>query len=59
MNERWTAHAFYQQAEIHRLRGEFTAAEKAYREASRCGSEPQPPRDQPDDQLTDGSSLPL
>ncbi|HEU5279666.1 MAG TPA: response regulator transcription factor [Gaiellaceae bacterium] len=42
VNQLWTAHAFYQQAEIHRLRGEFTAAEKAYREASRCGSEPQP-----------------
>jgi DNA-binding CsgD family transcriptional regulator len=42
MNQRWTAHAFYQQAEIHRLQGEFAAAEKAYREASRCGLEPQP-----------------
>jgi DNA-binding CsgD family transcriptional regulator len=42
MNQLWTAHAFYQQAEIHRLRGEFAAAENAYREASRCGSEPQP-----------------
>jgi DNA-binding CsgD family transcriptional regulator len=42
MNRRWTAHAFYQQAEVHRLLGEFTAANKAYGEASRCGSEPQP-----------------
>jgi DNA-binding CsgD family transcriptional regulator len=42
MNQLWTAQAFYQQAEIHRLRGEFAAAETAYREASRCGSEPQP-----------------
>ena len=32
----------YRQAEVHRLRGEFYAAEQAYREASRCGSEPQP-----------------
>jgi DNA-binding CsgD family transcriptional regulator len=34
--------AFYQQAEIHRLRGEFVAAEEAYRTASRLGCEPQP-----------------
>jgi DNA-binding CsgD family transcriptional regulator len=34
--------AFYQQAEIHRLRGEFAAAEEAYRRASRLGCEPQP-----------------
>jgi DNA-binding CsgD family transcriptional regulator len=34
--------AFYQQAEIHRLRGEFAAAEEAYRSASRLGCEPQP-----------------
>ena len=34
--------AHYQQAEIHRLRGEFEVAEGAYREASRCGFEPQP-----------------
>ncbi len=34
--------AFYQQAELHRLRGEFSPAEKAYREASRAGREPQP-----------------
>jgi len=36
------AAAFYQQAEVHRLRGEFRAAEKAYRSASRWGCEPQP-----------------
>ena len=42
MNQRWTAYAFYQQAEIHRLRGEFAAAENAFQEASRYGSEPQP-----------------
>jgi DNA-binding CsgD family transcriptional regulator len=34
--------AHYQEAEIHRLRGEFEAAETAYRNASRCGVEPQP-----------------
>jgi ATP/maltotriose-dependent transcriptional regulator MalT len=34
--------AFYQRAEIHRLRGEFAAAEDAYRRASRLGCEPQP-----------------
>jgi DNA-binding CsgD family transcriptional regulator len=34
--------AHYQQAEIHRLRGEFDAAESAYHEASRAGFEPQP-----------------
>jgi tetratricopeptide (TPR) repeat protein len=42
MNQLWTAHAFYQQAEIHRLRGEFAAARQAYTEVSQCGSEPQP-----------------
>lgn len=36
------AAAFYRQGEIHRLRGEFGAAEEAYRNASRLGSEPQP-----------------
>ena len=36
------AAAFYQQAEMHRLRGEFAAAEEAYRSASRWGMEPQP-----------------
>lgn len=34
--------AHYQQAEIHRLRGEIELAEAAYREASRSGFEPQP-----------------
>jgi DNA-binding CsgD family transcriptional regulator len=34
--------AHYLQAEIHRVRGEFDLAENAYREASRCGFEPQP-----------------
>ena len=36
------AAAFYQQAEVHRLRGEFADAEKAYRSASQLGMEPQP-----------------
>jgi DNA-binding CsgD family transcriptional regulator len=34
--------ALYQQAEIHRLRGDFAAAEEAYRSASRLGCDPQP-----------------
>lgn len=36
------ADAYYQQGEIHRLRGELAAAEEAYRHASRFGREPQP-----------------
>jgi DNA-binding NarL/FixJ family response regulator len=36
------ADAQYQQAEVHRLRGEFPAAERAYRSASELGREPQP-----------------
>ena len=36
------AQAFYRQAEVHRLQGRFSAAEEAYRDASRCGCEPQP-----------------
>jgi len=36
------AAALYQQAEIHRLRGEFAKAEEAYRSASQSGYEPQP-----------------
>lgn len=34
--------ACYQQGELHRLRGEFAAAEEAYREAARWGREPHP-----------------
>jgi DNA-binding CsgD family transcriptional regulator len=34
--------AFYQQAEVHRLRGEFGAADEAYRNASQRGFDPQP-----------------
>lgn len=40
--ERLTARACYQCAELHRLRGEFERAEEMYREAGRCGTEPQP-----------------
>lgn len=36
------AAAFYQQAEVHRLRGEFDAAGRAFRSASRGGFDPQP-----------------
>ena len=36
------AAAFYRRAELHRLAGEFDAAEEAYRRASRSGREPQP-----------------
>ncbi len=42
LNRAAAAQAFYRQGEIHRLRGESAAAEKAYREASRHGGEPQP-----------------
>lgn len=34
--------AFYQLAELHRLRGEFAKAEQAYRQASKFGRTPQP-----------------
>jgi DNA-binding CsgD family transcriptional regulator/tetratricopeptide (TPR) repeat protein len=34
--------AFYQQAELYRLRGEFAKAEHAYRQAGQWGREPQP-----------------
>jgi DNA-binding NarL/FixJ family response regulator len=36
------ADACYQQAELHRLRGQFSEAEAAYRQASLHGREPQP-----------------
>ena len=36
------AAAFYQRAEMHRLKGAFPAAESDYRQASRFGCEPQP-----------------
>jgi DNA-binding CsgD family transcriptional regulator len=41
-NRKDTAGAWYQLAEVHRLRGEFEAAEQAYRTASQYGFEPQP-----------------
>jgi DNA-binding CsgD family transcriptional regulator len=34
--------AFYRMAELHRLRGEFTKAEAAYRQANESGRKPQP-----------------
>ncbi|MCO1658988.1 helix-turn-helix transcriptional regulator [Pseudonocardia humida] len=34
--------AFYQRAEVARLRGEFAAAEELYQQANRAGREPQP-----------------
>ena len=36
------AQAFYRQGEVHRLQGKLSAAEEAYRDASRYGWEPQP-----------------
>jgi ATP/maltotriose-dependent transcriptional regulator MalT len=41
-NRSAAAQAFYLQGEVHRLQGEFAAAEEAYRDASRYGWEPQP-----------------
>jgi DNA-binding CsgD family transcriptional regulator len=41
-NQSTAAQAFYRQGEVHRLQGEFSAAEEAYRDASRYGWEPQP-----------------
>jgi len=41
-NRAATGHALYQQAEIHRLQGKFGLAERAYRDATRHGWEPQP-----------------
>jgi DNA-binding CsgD family transcriptional regulator len=42
VNQQAAGAAFYQQAEVHRLRGEFAAAEKAYQSASQFGWDPQP-----------------
>jgi DNA-binding CsgD family transcriptional regulator/tetratricopeptide (TPR) repeat protein len=42
MNRTATGQAYYQQAELHRLSGAYTAAEATYRDASRFGREPQP-----------------
>ena len=41
-NEAGAGEASYRQGELHRLRGEQSAAESAYRAASRRGREPQP-----------------
>jgi DNA-binding CsgD family transcriptional regulator len=42
IDRRAAAAALYQQAEVHRLKGELAAAEEAYRGASQLGVEPQP-----------------
>ena len=42
INRQAAAAAYYQQGEIYRLRGEFAAAEAAYRDASRWGWDPHP-----------------
>jgi DNA-binding NarL/FixJ family response regulator len=42
LNQRALGHAAYQRGEVHRLQGEFEAAEAAYRHATRFGREPQP-----------------
>ena len=42
IDDQAAAAALYQQAEVHRLRGEFSAAEKAYQSASQWGWDPQP-----------------
>jgi DNA-binding CsgD family transcriptional regulator/tetratricopeptide (TPR) repeat protein len=42
VDRRAAAAALYQQAEVHRLKGEFVAAEQAYEGASQLGMEPQP-----------------
>ena len=42
LNQMAAAQAFYRQGEVHRLQGDLVAAEEAYKDASRCGWEPQP-----------------
>ena len=42
MNQQAAAQALYRQGEVHRLQGGFARAEDAYRDARRCGLEPQP-----------------
>jgi DNA-binding CsgD family transcriptional regulator len=42
MNQAATGQALYQQGELLRLQGDFTAAEEAYRDANRFGREAQP-----------------
>ena len=41
-NQRAAGEASYLEGDLHRLRGDFSAAEDAYREASQRGREPQP-----------------
>jgi DNA-binding NarL/FixJ family response regulator len=41
-NQRAAGEASYLEGEVHRFRGDFSAAEDAYREASQRGREPQP-----------------
>jgi DNA-binding CsgD family transcriptional regulator len=41
-SERYAGGALYRAGEVYRLRGDFAAAEEAYRGASRAGVEPQP-----------------
>jgi DNA-binding CsgD family transcriptional regulator len=42
MNRAATGQALYQQGELHRLLGDFAAAEEAYRDANLYGRDPQP-----------------
>jgi DNA-binding NarL/FixJ family response regulator len=42
LNQLACGRAFYRQGELHRLRGELVDAERAFKEASRLGCEPQP-----------------
>jgi len=42
LNQIACGQAHYRQGELHRLQGRLDAAEHAYREANRCGHEPQP-----------------
>ncbi|MBT2443717.1 helix-turn-helix transcriptional regulator [Streptomyces sp. ISL-36] len=42
LNQIARGQAFYRQGEIHRLQGRAAEAETAYRDANRCGFEPQP-----------------
>ena len=42
MNRAATGQALYQQGELHRLQGDFAAAEAAYRDAHAYGREPKP-----------------
>jgi DNA-binding CsgD family transcriptional regulator len=43
-NQSAAAQASYRRGEVHRLRGQFAAAQEAYRDADRRGYEPQPGR---------------